>query len=131
MPQIWTRTYNRTATGGTYGQLIPAVAMNTSGGDLVTEDSAYIAAGVRHGNGRRTNIGIVSLSPIPTEVRIIAYDDRLELPIGEFTQTPSRSISCRSATSIIHPNLPLRPFSVKFVSSRAVPIMATRPRSTI
>ena len=125
VPQIWTRTYNRTPAGGSYGQLIPAIAMNTSGGDLVTEDSAYIAAGVRHGNGRRTNIGIVSLSPIPTEVRIIAYDDRLELPIGEFTQTlePFHLVQIGNIDQFI-PNLPLRPFSVKFVSSLAVPIMA-------
>lgn len=82
VPQMWTRTYTVSASGvGTYGQLIPAVPLDTTG-ESTTVEGSYLIAGVRSTSRFRTNIGVVNPNASSIDVTITASDQDLGLPLG-------------------------------------------------
>ncbi|HEY5610320.1 MAG TPA: PKD domain-containing protein, partial [Thermoanaerobaculia bacterium] len=87
-PQMWTRTYNQSASGvGTFGQLIPAIRL-TDFPNAVTETSTYIMAGLENSARYRTNLGLVNPTNEVQTITVKAIDDSpFGLPLGNFTET--------------------------------------------
>ena len=84
-PQIWTRTYNQAANGGTFGQFIPAIPLDGAGGGSANTESVYYLAGLRHDSRYRTNLGFVNPTNAPISATVTVYDDR-RLGVGQFTK---------------------------------------------
>lgn len=72
-PQIWTRTYNQTASG-TYGQYIPAIRIDNLGGGAATGDTKYYMSGLRDDASYRTNVGFLNPNALPMTVTVTVYD---------------------------------------------------------
>lgn len=83
--RVTSRTYNIDANGGTHGCLIPPLNAFQS----ATAGEALEIVGITGGNGFRTNVGLVELSPAPngdrtTNVRLHVFDEKGQ-PIDQFT----------------------------------------------
>jgi len=79
-PQIWSRTYNQTAAG-TFGQFIPAILLNETGGGSAVGEGLYYLAGLKSDGRYRTNIGLVNPNGQPITAIVRLYDDMG--PIGQ------------------------------------------------
>jgi PKD repeat protein len=100
LPQIWTRTYNVAANGiGTYGQLIPAVRLDTTE-NSATGPTTYYLPGVRLTDRFRTNIGLLNISGNPITVTLTAFEHSFGAAIGQFQETlePYRFIQIGDGT---------------------------------
>ncbi|MFN2442682.1 MAG: PKD domain-containing protein, partial [Thermoanaerobaculia bacterium] len=87
LPQIWTRTYNVAANGiGTYGQLIPAIRLDTNE-NSATGPTTYYLPGVRLTDRYRTNIGLLNISGSSMTVTLTAFEHSFGAAIGQFHQT--------------------------------------------
>lgn len=85
-PQMWTRTYTVDAAGiGSYGQLIPAVRLDSAPQSGETPGS-YVVPGLEISSRYRTNLGLVNPSTQPIQATVTVTDDSmLGFPIGQFT----------------------------------------------
>ncbi|MFN2238184.1 MAG: PKD domain-containing protein [Thermoanaerobaculia bacterium] len=100
LPQIWTRTYNVASNGiGTYGQLIPAIRIETNE-NSATGPTTYYLPGVRLTNRFRTNIGLLNISGSPITVTLTAFEHSFGAAIGQFKETlePYRFIQVGDGT---------------------------------
>ena len=113
-PQIWTRTYNQTAGGGTFGQFIPAIRLdNAGGGAAASTDGTYYLAGLRHDDRYRTNLGFVNPTSSTITASVRVYDDR-RLLVAQFAKTiDSFQLTQFPITSAVPTLDPARPFSVE------------------
>ncbi|MGK2856260.1 MAG: PKD domain-containing protein, partial [Thermoanaerobaculia bacterium] len=86
LPQMWTRTYTVDASGiGSYGQLIPAVRLDTSPQSSEAPGS-YVVPGLEISSRYRTNLGLVNPSNQTVQATVtVADDSMLGFPIGQFT----------------------------------------------
>lgn len=81
VPQMWTRTYQAAAGGGTFGQLIPAVPIETSA-SASTGAPEYVVAGLESSSRFRTNLGLVNAASTPTTLTVTVRDATGGIPIG-------------------------------------------------
>ena len=112
-PQIWTRTYNLAANGGTFGQFIPAILLNTGGGSGAATPALpkYYLAGIRNDSRFRTNVGFVNLTTSDLPVKVEVYDD-VRYPVGVFNlNIPAYSLQQFPLSSKLE-NLPAKPLSL-------------------
>jgi PKD repeat protein len=114
-PQIWTRTYNQTASG-TFGQFIPAVRIDAAAGSgSAFGEGKYYMAGLRHDALFRTNLGFLNPNAQTINATVKVFDDR-QLQVGQFTlQLPQYELQQFPITAPnAVPNLsPDRPFSLQ------------------
>ena len=85
-PQIWTRTYNQNEAGGTFGQFIPAIRIDTAGSGGAVDSGTYFLSGLRHDDRYRTNIGFLNPNAATVTATVTVYDER-RLKLGEYTET--------------------------------------------
>lgn len=90
IPQLWTRTYTVSPSGvGTYGQLIPAVDISTSGNSGVGGEK-HLLAGLHDstvpGAKFRTNLGLVNPTSTVATITANAIDEN-GAQFGTFTET--------------------------------------------
>lgn len=115
-PQIWTRTYNQTATG-TFGQFIPGILISGDGsGGAGTEAPKYYLAGLRQNATYRTNLGFVNPNSTAITISGTVYEAEKGLSIGTFTKTlqPFTLEPVNGLHTLINRTLmPDRPFSVE------------------
>ncbi|HEV7241012.1 MAG TPA: PKD domain-containing protein [Thermoanaerobaculia bacterium] len=85
-PQIWTRTYNQNEAGGTFGQFIPAIRLDTAGSGGAVDPGTYFLSGLRHDDRYRANIGFLNPNAAAVTATVTVYDER-RLKLGEYTET--------------------------------------------
>jgi PKD repeat protein len=85
-PMIWTRTYNSTPGGGTFGQFIPAIPLTDGGTGGAVAPGNYYLAGLRNDVRYRTNIGFVNPTLTTMDVTLKVYDDH-RVKLKEFTKS--------------------------------------------
>jgi PKD repeat protein len=127
VPQMWTRTYNEAASGvGTYGQLIPAVPIETSASST-TGAPRYFLPGMENSSRARSNLGLVNPTANPVDLTVSAFDnDAIGTPLGGFVVTVN-PFSLNQIGDL--PNritgLPSnRPYSLRLTNSSGAPIVA-------
>jgi PKD repeat protein len=112
-PQIWTRTYNQTEQGGTFGQFIPAIRLDSAGSGGAFGEGKYYLSGLRHDNRYRTNVGFVNPNISAINATITVRDDRF-LAIAQFTRTLQPFQLDQFTLKNLVPTLPTdRPFSLQ------------------
>ncbi len=112
-PQIWTRTYNLAANGGTFGQFIPAILLNPVGGSgsATPAKPKYYLAGIREDARFRTNVGFVNLNTTDIAVNVAVYDE-VRRPIGSFPLTIPAYTVQQFPLGTKLANLPAKPLSL-------------------
>ncbi|MEO8382891.1 MAG: PKD domain-containing protein [Acidobacteriota bacterium] len=112
-PQIWTRTYNQTEQGGTFGQFIPAIRLDSAGSGSAFGEGKYYLSGLRHDDRFRTNVGFVNPNAVAINATVTVRDDRF-LAIAQFTRTLQPFQLDQFTLKNLVPTLPTaRPFSLQ------------------
>lgn len=106
-PQIWSRTYNQTEAG-TFGQFIPAISLNETGGGSAVGEGMYYLAGLKSDGRYRTNVGLVNPNAQPITAIVRLYDD-----LGPIGQPISRSLTPFQLDQFPLTGRADRPFSVE------------------
>ena len=106
IPQLWTRTYNVSATGvGTFGQLIPAVLL--TGQQYASFDAPVLnIGGLRQSVEFRTNVGFANPNGTAITLTATIYEESFGLPIGSFTATLGAYALDQRALTSWFPGLP-------------------------
>lgn len=85
VPQLWTRVYNVSATGGTFGQFIPAIRIDGTAATAETPER-YFLAGLREDARHRVNVGFINPNATAITPTVKVYNEQHQF-IGQFTPT--------------------------------------------
>jgi len=111
-PMIWTRTYNQ-SVNGTYGQFIPAIRLDNTGGAGSIAEGTYYLWGLRHDDRYRTNVGFLNPNAAAITATVKVFDAD-HFGIKQFTRSLEPFQLDQVTLKNIVPELPTdRPFSVE------------------
>lgn len=112
-PMIWTRTYNQ-SLNGTFGQLIPAIRLDSAGGAGTVAEGKYYLAGLRQDGSYRTNLGFLNPTSSAIAATVTVFDED-HFAINQFTRqlAPFQLDPITNLNALV-PNLPTDgPFSLE------------------